>query len=434
MAKVDFQEKNAVESESLTRYHWFLLFMLSVATFFEGFDDNIRALILPYLGKELHLDPSQLGMALTFIFIGNLVAFLVLPLGDRFGRKNTLLWTVVLYAIFTGLSAFSRSLYDFAAYQFIGKVFLMTEYGLAMVIIAEEVPARYRTFAISAMVSLTFFGGLFSALALPIMMATAMGWRSMYLLGLIPIIIIFFMRFKMHETKRFTILKEERARGIRRPEDSYWAVLTGQYRKYLILLMIIFACAQLVSYGTQSFLPLFLVNERGFTPKQVSSIYVIIILVGIVGYFVIGWLYDKLGRRWTGGIFICVFAGVAAWAYNSAGYNSLLIAFGFFAFTQAAISPLINAYAAELFPTAMRSKAQGWISNGPGRLIVVLGPTIIGFMTLSLGSIGRSFTFLAVLPVVAGLIVIFLMPETKGKTLEEITGSQIPNPELNPSV
>jgi len=128
------------DTDRLQKSHILLILLVSTASFFEGYDFIILNLVLPYLQKEFSLSLLQAGLAASAIAAGTIVAFFVLRLGDYFGRRAMLMWTVLGYTAATALTAASHSIYGFVAMQFLARVFLVAEWGISTVIIAEELP------------------------------------------------------------------------------------------------------------------------------------------------------------------------------------------------------------------------------------------------------------------------------------------------------
>ncbi len=97
------------QEERLHRYLWQLLFFVSIATLFEGYDAVITGMALPYLGRDFAVGPKGLGFATSVISIGTIVAFVPVRLADRYGRRPLLPLSVTGYSIFTILTALSTA-------------------------------------------------------------------------------------------------------------------------------------------------------------------------------------------------------------------------------------------------------------------------------------------------------------------------------------
>src|SRR5947208_5263084 len=121
-----------------------LLVLLISATFFEGYDGSILALLLPNIQSTFHVSEAVLGITRIPIEFGLFVAFFVARLSDRVGRRPLLLWSVVGYTLFTALTAVSWDIWSFAFFQFGSRIFLGAEYAVGVTMIVEEDPAARR--------------------------------------------------------------------------------------------------------------------------------------------------------------------------------------------------------------------------------------------------------------------------------------------------
>src|ERR1044071_5460669 len=110
------------------KYLRLLLILLISATFFEGYDSSILALLLPNIQSTFHVSEAVLGLSRIPIELGLFVAFFLARLADRWGRRPLLLWSVVGYTIFTALTAVSWNIWSFAFFQFMTRIFLGAEY------------------------------------------------------------------------------------------------------------------------------------------------------------------------------------------------------------------------------------------------------------------------------------------------------------------
>ena len=102
------------KSSKFTPYQWKLLIFLSVATFFEGFDFMALSQILPELRADFGINIQQASLMIAVINVGTVFAFFLIRKADQWGRKRILTITIIGYTIFTGLSALSQNVYQFA--------------------------------------------------------------------------------------------------------------------------------------------------------------------------------------------------------------------------------------------------------------------------------------------------------------------------------
>lgn len=418
------------KAERLEKSHIFLLFLVSTASFFEGYDFIILNLVLPYLSDEFGLSVLQAGFAVSAIATGTIAAFLVLRLGDYFGRRALLIWTVLGYTAATALTAASRSIYAFAAMQFLARVFLVAEWGTSTVIIAEELPASRRGIGIAIVQAMAGVGAVFGSAIFPIVAKVAFGWRAMYLIGIVPLVIVFFIRRSLKETRRYAELRRS---SPRRP--GWTEILGPKHRRNLVLVALLWLFMYLGYTPWQTFYTSYAIKDVGLSEGQVGLIIAVAFVLGLSGYAAAGKLMDAWGRRPTCVLFFSVGSLSTALAFNAphtlwAMGLSLVVCI----FFSTSYLPLVSTYTAELFPTKLRASAQAWTNNTLGRIGMVLAPTLVGLIAGAfakptggagggpLSGLGPAVSILGFAPLLCALIVLAFLPETKNKELEEISG------------
>jgi putative MFS transporter len=408
----------ATSPSPVTRYHRRLLVAIAASTFFEGFDQAILALVAPYVAREFALDARELGLMLSFIGIGAVLALAITMQADRYGRRRLLLVTVAGYGLATGLTALARGPIDFVLLQLLSRIFLIAELAIAVVVVAEEFPAHRRGMAISLLVTAHVAGGVVAAFALGPVMGSAFGWRAMYALGLVPLLLVIALRFGVRETERFTSM--DLARGAHPAAVSLFPVWREPYRRPLVLCIMLFGLIGALVITFPSFYAYFLVNERGFTPAQVSRTYGLALTTGLDAIPLAGWLLDRWGRRAIGVLGPILGAVGLPIAFNASGSPLAITLAGMAGvFVGTFILPMQMAYMPELFPTRLRALAASWISNGVGRILTIGAPSVVGFLAGIFGSVGLAASTMSACGIAAAVLVYCAMPETKGLSLEE---------------
>jgi MFS family permease len=205
----------------LTGYHWFVLLVASLGWMFDCLDQQLFILARPFAMKELlagtGLDPTQWGTIATSVFMigwatGGL-AFGVL--GDRIGRARTMLLTILLYSLCTGLSAFSLTFWDFAVYRFLTGLGVGGEFAVGVALVAEVMPERARPHALGLLQALSAVGNVCAALigiglfsvewtGLNLFGVPLTSWRLMFLVGMIPALLALVIRRRLREPERWT--------------------------------------------------------------------------------------------------------------------------------------------------------------------------------------------------------------------------------------
>jgi putative MFS transporter len=400
-----------VSDTKLDGYQWRLLAFLSVATFFEGFDFMALSQILPEIRTELGLSINEAGLMISLINVGTVFAFLLIRKADAWGRRRVLTITIIGYTVFTGLTAFSQSIWDFTLFQMIARMFLIAEWATAMVFAAEEFPAAKRGLVMGLTQGFASLGSVVCAGVAPILLSTDLGWRMVYLVGVVPLLLVAFARRGLKETKRF-----------KQPTAGHKAglmdLLNGPYRGRVLLMGLLWALTYLGMSNAVTFWKDFAINQRGYTVGEVGMALTIAAVVSMPMVFASGKLLDVAGRRIGAAvIYIGGIIGVAG-AFTLTDPTALNIALIFAIFGVSGVLPVLNAYSTELFPTDVRGNAFGWANNILGRIGYVLAPSMVGFTALWIG-LGNAMAVSMIFPLIALVIILTTLPETSGRELED---------------
>ena len=395
----------------LDGYQWRLLAFLSVATFFEGFDFMALSQVLPEIREELGLSIDTAGFMIATINIGTVFAFLLIRKADSWGRRRVLTITIAGYTIFTGLTALSQGLWDFMLFQMIARTFLIAEWATAMVFAAEEFPAQKRGLVMGLTQGFASLGSVACAGVAPLLLSTDLGWRMVYLVGVVPLVLVAFSRRSLKETKRFAQQDAKRPAGL-------MTLLSGPYRGRVLLMGLLWALTYLGMSNAITFWKDFVVNQRGYTDGQVGMALTIAAVVSMPMVFASGKLLDVAGRRMGAAvIYVGGMLGVAG-AFTLTDPTWLNISLIFAIFGISGVLPVLNAYSTELFPTDVRGDAFGWANNILGRIGYVLAPALVGVSAAGIG-LGNAIAVSMIFPLIALIIILTTLPETTGRELEE---------------
>ena len=391
-----------------------LFVFLSVATFFEGYDFLALSQVLFELGKEFGLSKSEQGALVTFINVGTIVAYLLVRFADRWGRRRVLTITIAGYTVLTFLTGLSPNVWAFAVFQFVARIFLIAEWAVSMVYAAEEFPAQRRGTVIGVISAFAALGSVVCAGVTPLLIEnTPFGWRSVYFVGILPLVALAYFRRGLKESRRF-------AQQVKNPHKrrGFTHIWSTPYKKRVIQLGLIWGFTYLATQTAITFWKLFAVEERGFTANDVGAAVAIAAVVAMPLVFYAGKLLDQIGRR-KGAVVIygLTILGVLG-CYSLHGRWALTGALVFGIFGASAVLPVMNAYNSELFPTELRGDAFAWANNMIGRVSYVLAPYLVSLVAEQRGW-GFAMRLTCVGPVVALVLILVLLPETKDKELEE---------------
>lgn len=394
----------------LTDRHRTLLVLLGTTTLFEGYDRFIMTLALPHIARDLGAAEGQLGWALSAIRSGALLAVFLGRAGDRFGRRRLLILTVLAYTVATAATGLSRGLADFVLCQTVALVFLTAELTFAQVVVAEEFPAHTRGIGQGLLGAAGALGAGIAALLFPVFASTALGWRGLYFVGIVPLLVVSWLRRALPETTRWQRLGSG-------PGGGVLAVLAPAHRLRFVVIMAVTTGASAAASSAFAFASYRATRTFAWQPTEVSTMIVTGGGLGFWGWLVFGRLADAGGRRLTGAIGL-VGGSLAIAAYYRTRY--LFPAFGALVFCESGMTTAINALGTELFPTALRATAKSWVANG-AVAGAMLGLATVGLLAERVGGHAVVIAALGILPTLLAPL-LFILPETRHQDLEITSG------------
>jgi MFS transporter, putative metabolite:H+ symporter len=409
---------------ALTSHHRRLLLLLGTATLFEGYDRFILVLALPYIAQDLGIVAADvtgaaakaaaegaLGWALSAVRCGALLAIPLCLMADRAGRRGILLLTVLGYTVATALTGLSRGLGDLIVLQLVATMFLTAELALAQVVIAEEFPASARGMGQGLLGAAAAVGAGLAAVLFPVLVRTSLGWRGLYFVGVIPLLIVGYLRRSLPETRRWSALDaaERRSGGLLR------VLVPGLRGRFLILVAL--ASGATAAFATAfSFASYRAIDTFGWTPEQVSTMILTAGGLGFWGWIFFGRMTDAVGRRPTA--ILCLLGAAVAIA---AFYRTpvLFPSFATLVFFESGITIAVTALSTECFPTVLRATARAWVTNA-GVVGAVVGLGLVGALSGRMGGYAVVVALLGLLPVLLCPLLL-LLPETFGRELEQVS-------------
>jgi benzoate transport len=396
--------------DKLTAYSWKALAGSVIGYCMDGFDMLILGFMLATISADLALTNSQAGSLVTWTLVGAVAGGVIFgTLSDHFGRIRILTWTILIFAVFTFLCAFARSYWDLVVYRVIAGLGLGGEFGIGMALAAEAWPACRRA-RVSSYVSIGWQSGvLLSALVTPILLPL-IGWRGMFMVGLLPAFVAFIVRLTLHEPEIFV------SKHASRRQNSF-RLLVKDRRTFRTTLGIALVCAvqNFSYYGIMIWMPSYLAKNLGFSLTK-SGIWTSVTVLGMaLGILTFGQLADRIGRK---PVFVLysVAAACTVFLYSRVnGATGLLWVGGIMGFSVNHMAG-VGALLSEAYPTAARATAQNLLFN-IGRAVGAPGPLVVG-------ALAARFSFRAAIGLLASVFfleivaVAFLVPELKGKALE----------------
>jgi putative MFS transporter len=423
---------------------------VGMATFFDGYTTIAIAYAMPILSKSWHLTPATAAAIISSGYFGQLIGAVIFGwLAERIGRLPVLALAIGIFAIMSAACVMSWDAQSLMLFRFLQGIGTGGEVPVASAYVNELSGAKKRG-RFFLLYELLFLVGLTTAGAIGLILVPAFGWKAMFIVGMVPVLLVIPLRFFLSESPRWLIGRGRLAdaeRVIERLETS--ALRSGRplpepaevsvssvaakpvgslkelfgplYGPRSLMLWAMWFGTYMINNGLVTWLPT--LYKTVFDMPVAKAITYGFISTGfaLVASLACALLIDKVGRRrwYIGALFFAVIPLVALYLE---GATSPLMVMALATPAYAALQTVtysLYLYSGELYPTRLRSLGAGlgsaWLRAGS-----MAGPWVIG-MIMAGGSPAPVFAVFAGVAAVTGLVVLFRAPETSGKALETLS-------------
>lgn len=393
--------------------------LVGVAALFAGYDMNVFGYALPQIQTSLGIPEDRIGITVSIFRMAALVALPLVWTADLVGRRRLLLITIFGQAVATLATGFVTTYAQFVALQLVTRIFGYAEEMLCFVVVAEEVAADARGWASGTLATMDYAGAGVAALIFAGLGAIPYGWRTLYIIGSLPIFLVAFLRRYLPETQRFETRQADAAFSSRcgAALDMMKKIVSEHPRRLALLLIGVgaegFALWPAVVLG-----PKYLQTGLHFTPLQTTLLTVIGGALAAIFNIYAGRVSDRFGRRIVAAATLALSAVCYGLFYSGLNvpYIALMWAPGFFGFLCA--DALFAGLSAELFPTAYRATVSG-LRYFVGILAGAVSMALEGVFYDALGGHGPAIIAAMVATPIA-ILALLQLPEPAGRSLEDI--------------
>jgi MFS transporter, putative metabolite:H+ symporter len=430
--------RNAADTSRVTSTHWHIAWANGLGWGFDGMDGAILALVAPLLMKEFAIDLTTFRSGIQITALVSIIGLYLWPwLADRYGRRNILALNIAVFSVAMPLVALSPNWGSFVVIYCVVRFALNGEWAVGSMLVAETWPARLRGLVLSVDRSAW---GLGAALAGTIVTfaVTEWGWRSAYVLPAGVAFLAVYVRLMCPESPYWVRTQDRKHRINERMAGAH--ALSGEDREWIektrrpglrqlflpdiirnTLMATFVASMALVSYSTVGlWMPLFLVQQHHWSTAEYGSFYISWALFSTTGFWLGGWMIDRLGRRLGFGLLLLEAAFfMTIWIFAEGKIALWLLGMAW-AFGFIGVWGPVTAYTAEMYPTRIRGAGNGFSWSVAFLIGAVLWPFVSVWLREATGSFVAAFLLIPVILVSMAAIIWFYSPENARKELDQI--------------
>jgi MFS family permease len=380
----------------------------------DAFDVMLYALVLAALMRDLSMPMATGGLlgslTLAAAAVGGVVFGVV---ADRYGRTRALIGSILIYSLFTGACGLAQTIGQLALFRVLLGIGMGGEWASGATLVSETWPAEHRGKALGFVQS-SWAIGYGAAVVVTAIVMPLWGWRAVFFVGVLPALLTAWVLRSVREPAIWTERQQDRTAARHRFSD----IFRGTMLPLTVAVTLMNACTMFAWWGFNLWIPSYLqlpVEQGGIGLGHYAMGLLIVMQTGMwFGYVTFGFIADTVGRKRTYIIYL-VSAALLIMAYTATRNPWILFALGpFVAFFGTGYFSGFAAVTAEIYPTEIRSTAQGFTYN-IGRIASAVAPWTVGKLADTHG-FSVAFPIIAVAFMLAALCWVWI-PETKGKTL-----------------
>lgn len=386
----------------------------------DAFDVQMYSFVIPTVIALWGLSKGEAGLIGTVtLLISSLGGWFCGTLADRFGRVRMLQITILWYSFFTFLCAFAQNFEQLFILRALHGLGFGGEWAAGAVLMGEVIRDKYRGRGVGLVQTGWAVGWGAAALvytALYAFLPEAIAWRVLFSVGLLPAVMVFWIRRHIEEPEIFDAARRER-----RPVGAahLFAAFRGPHLWTTIKVSLMVAGAQGGGYALGIWMPTYLRTVRGLSAPSTGGFLLVQILGALIGFLIGTYLSDAIGRKATF-LWSAIGTLVMVLVYMFLPMNDVALLFLGIPLNIAILMkfPPMGPFMTELYPTEVRGTGQGFCYNA-GRAIGALFPTLVGFLSDSFG-LGVAIAVFSTFASGLMIIMLLMLPETRGRSLQSL--------------
>jgi MFS family permease len=429
--------------DGVTPYHWLVVVIASCGWLFDCMDQRIFILARESALRELLAgDPQALtsikthaGYATTSMILGWATGGIIFGMmSDRLGRVKTMVFTLLVYSGFTGLSGFAHSWVDFTIYRFLVGLGVGGMFGAATTLVAESVPGQFRAMALGSLQALSALGNIMGSLislwippGADSFVGGFAGWRVLFFVGILPALMVVPIVFTLKEPESWLKAKADAAAGVlQRQRKNIGSPVElfrdSRWRKNTIVGLFLGVAGMIGLWGIGFFSPELISTALRGAPQEVvdrvrglgTALQDVGSFLGMVTFTLVASFLSRrlafLGAMLLSMV-VTMFVFTSLQTANDAYWMLPMMGFA-----QLSVFAGYSIYFPELFPTRLRGTGVGFCYNTV-RYLAAPAPILFGYlatlMTFRTAAVLMSTVYLV------GVVALIWAPETQGKPLPE---------------
>ncbi|KRN12325.1 MFS family transporter [Fructilactobacillus fructivorans] len=406
----------------LTKYQRRITWSTGIGFILERMDAMFMSLALASIIITLHISKAQGGLLPAITAIGSIFGGIGFgALADRYGRVKTLCWTIIIYAIGTAGMGLTNSFWMLCLFRIIIGVGNSGEYGIAITMLSEAFSRKYLG-RLSAAAGVCGQVGSIVASLLSAFILQRFGWHVLFFIGIIPVVLAWFIRFHLPESKEFTENRDAIEKDPNR-DFSHWTELFATPAEcFLTIRIMIMFMIHIAGYnGLISWLPS-IAQERMHISVAGSSLWMIATIIGMsLGIMCFGIVQDHLGSQLAYGIWLLAAAASVFLLIIAQNKLEFLIGGGIVGFCSDGMYSGYGTIVSKLYPTEIRATANNTIMS--------IAKSVGSFSTALIGFLMDHFSLMAVILFLSGIylvsfVIVLSIKELKHENKAPITTTE----------